>query len=197
MECSLFDTEAEATDEDDVTENPSSSESENWSEEISSDESVDNEMRPIPLLEKDLLDHPENSVIKYCRKMNGSRGTEIESSYSHSGSSSCDGEDEVNSREEVSDGDDEVSSKEGVEDREDEVNYKGGEDGNSTESCCEEEDNWLKRKMSKPTIARKRADIQRLLNEDSDGSYGAAEPNSTVIAGPERKKRRIHFDDDE
>jgi len=195
MECSLFDTEAEATDEDDVTENPSSSESENWSEEISSDESVDNEMRPILLLEKDLLDHPENSVIKYCRKMNGSRGTE--SSYSHSGSSSCDGEDEVNSREEISDGDDEVSSKEGVEDREDEVNYKGGEDGNSTESCCEEEDSWLKRKMSKPTIARKRADIQRLLNEDSDGSYGAAEPNSTVIAGPERKKRRIHFDDDE
>ena len=50
--------------------------------------------------------------------------------------------------------------------------------------------------MSKPTIARKRADIQRLLNEDSDGSCGAAEPN-TVIAGPERKKRRIHFDDDE
>jgi hypothetical protein len=194
MECSLFDTEAEATDEDDVTENPSSSESENWSEEISYDESVNNEMRPMPLLEKDLLDHPENSVIKYCRKMNGSRGTE--SSYSHSGSSSCDGEDEVNSREEVSDGDDEVSSKEGVEDREDEVNYKGGEDGNSTESCCEE-DNWLKRKLSKPTIARKRADIQRLLNEDSDGSYGAAEPNSTVIAGPERKKRRIHFDDDE
>ena len=194
MECSLFDTEAEATDEDDVTENPSSSESENWSEEISYDESVNNEMRPMPLLEKDLLDHPENSVIKYCRKMNGSRGTE--SSYSHSGSSSCDGEDEVNSREEVSDGDDEVSSKEGVEDREDEVNYKGGEDGNSTESCCEE-DNWLKRKLSKPTIARKRADIQRLLNEDSDGSYGAAAPNSTVIAGPERKKRRIHFDDDE
>ena len=71
----LFDTEAEATDADAGTDDEYSFN--DISEDTScDDESVDGgEVKPIPLLDKDLVEHPEYSVIKYCRGMKGSCST--------------------------------------------------------------------------------------------------------------------------
>ena len=91
----LFDTDAEATDANAGTDDEYSCN--DISEDTScDDESVDSELKPIPLLDKDLVEHPEYSVIKYCRGMKGSCGTTSDGSHdcdlsdSYDGLSSCD-----------------------------------------------------------------------------------------------------------
>jgi len=69
---------SQATDADVDTDDEYNYSSDDISEDFSrDDESVHSEVKPIPLLDKDLVKHPEDSVVKFCRGMKGSRGQQV------------------------------------------------------------------------------------------------------------------------
>ena len=178
MSTCLFDTEAEATDADFDTDDEYSlddiSEGTSWD-----DESVDGgEVKPIPLLDKDLVEHPEDSVIKFCRGMKGSCSTASDGSYDGDLSDSYDGDDE--------DGEDS--------DWEEGAEFNGWEDNDGrSESAESSKDDWLERRKARPSSARKRSLFQVYLKKDS--SYDSAEPES-ISTTPMKKRTRIYLDDD-
>jgi len=178
MSTYLFDTEAEATDADADTDDEYSFN--DISEDTScDDESVhSDEVKPIPLLDKDLVEHPEDSVIKYCRGMKGSCSTASDGSHDGDLSDSYDGDD----------GDGEDS------DWEEGVEFNGGEDNDDrSESAESSKDDWLERRKARPSSARKRSLFQVYLKQDS--SYDSAEPES-ISTTPMKKRTRIYLDDD-
>ena len=178
MSTYLFDIEAEATDADVDTDHEYSLDdiSEGTSRD---DENVDGgEVKPMPLLDKDFLKHPEASVIKYCRAMKGSCSTASDGSYDGDPSDSNDGDD----------GDGEDS------DWEEGVEFNGGEDNDDrSESAESSKDDWLERRKARPSSDRKRSLFQVYLKQDS--SYDSAEPES-ISTTPMKKRKRIYLDDD-
>ena len=92
MSTYLFDIEAEATDADVDTDHEYSLD--DISEDTSCDDENVDEVKPMPLLDKDFLEHPEASVIKYCRGMKGSCSTASDGTYDCDLSDSYDGDDE-------------------------------------------------------------------------------------------------------
>jgi hypothetical protein len=176
MSTYLFDIEAEATDADVDTDHEYSLD--DISEDTSCDDENVDEVKPMPLLDKDFLEHPEASVIKYCRGMKGSCSTASDGTYDCDLSDSYDGDDE--------DGEDS--------DWEEGVEFNGGEDNDDrSESAESSKDDWLERRKARPSSARKRSLFQVYLKQDS--SYDSAEPES-ISTTPMKKRTRIYLDDD-
>ena len=169
MSTCVFDASAEATDADDEY----YSFDEDFSCDDKSVEDYDYEVKPLPLLDKDLVEHPEESVINYCRRMKGSRGTTSDGCYCSDLSGSYD----------------ELSSSSYDDNKGD-----GGGEGSNDRSESEKDD-WLNRRKARPTSARKRSLFQLYLKQDSSDDSSEAES----ISDPKPKKKRmiIYLDDDE
>ena len=174
----VFDTEAEATDADAGTDDEYSFN--DISEDTSCcDESVDSEIKPIPQLDKDLVEHTEYSVIKYCRGMKGSSSTSSDGSYDGDLSDSYDGDDE--------DGEDS--------DWEEGAEFNGWEDNDGrSESAESSKDDWLERRKARPSSARKRSLFQVYLKQDSSDDSSEAEP---ISVAPKKKRMIMYLEDDE
>ena len=172
MSTYLFDIEAEATDADVDTDHEYSL------DDISEGTSRDDEtiVKPMPLLDKDFLEHPEASVIKYCRAMKGSCSTASDGFYDGDLSDSYDGDDE--------DGEDS--------DWEEGAEFNGGEDNDDrSESAESSKDDWLERRKARPSSARKRSLFQVYIKQDSSDDSSEAEP---ISVAPKKKRTRIYLD---
>jgi len=179
----VFDTEAEATDADADTDDEYSFN--DISEDTScDDESVHSEVKPIPLLDKDLVEHPEDSVVKFCRGMKGSCGTASDGSYDGDLSDSYD---RLSSFDDDKDGEDS--------DRDVGAEPNRGEDNDDrSESAESAKDDWLEMKKARPSIAKKRSLFQVYLKQDSSDDSSEAE---SIHVTPKRKRMMIMVDDDE